>query len=64
MEDKDIGKNDGLVLQIPRGWGCQEKRGQGKWVPKGWLRTEDQGSVTKKAGEVTRHRKQLPKGRT
>lgn len=35
------------------GRGRREERGQGRWVPTGWLGAEDQGPGIKKAGEVT-----------
>lgn len=62
-EGKDAGQNDGSALQVLGGGGAKRRKGKG-WVPKGWLRNEDQGSATKKADEVAGvagHRKPLPR---
>lgn len=55
-------QDDGLALQVPRGGDAKRREGRGE--PNRWLRNEGQGPVTKKAGEVTGHRKQLPRRRT
>ena len=63
MDGKGVGHSDGLALQVPWGEGAKRREGRrGGYIPKTWLRSEGQGSVTKKADEVTGHRKQLQDG--